>query len=71
MKLSRATVLILFLFPLTTFAQRNVAAERAWKPFLAAFRAAVKERDRVALRRMMPDDFFSSGGNDAGVEAAF
>jgi hypothetical protein len=72
MKLSRITIFILVLFsPTTILAQKNVAAERAWKPFFASFRVAVKKRDRVLLRKMMSGDFFSSGGNDSGQEAAF
>lgn len=40
-------------------------AERAWKPFLSAFRAALKRRDREALKTMMARDiFFSGGGGD-------
>jgi hypothetical protein len=49
----------------------GAAAGRSWKPFFAAFRRAVRQRDRAALRGMMSDDFFSSGGNDPGPEAAF
>jgi hypothetical protein len=72
MKLSRISILILVLFtPHTAFFQKKDAAEGAWKPFFAAFRVAVRKRDRVALREMMSSDFFSSGGNDAGQEAAF
>jgi hypothetical protein len=72
MKLSRITILVLvMLAPRATAAQKDYAAERAWKPFFAAFRVAIKKRDRVALRKMMSSDFFSSGGNDAGRQAAF
>jgi hypothetical protein len=72
MNLSRIILISLLLFiPQTICAQTNLSAERAWKPFFVAFRAAVKKRDREALRKMMPPDFFSSGGNDAGAEAAF
>ena len=62
---------LVFLIPHAIFAQTKVSAERAWKPFFAGFCAAVKQRDRNALRKMMSSDFFSSGGNDAGAEAAF
>ena len=72
MKLSRIILIsLIFLIPYTTRAQTKVSAEGAWKPIFAAFRAAVKKRDRDALRKMMPADFFSSCGNDAGAEAAF
>lgn len=65
-------LLSLLLFaPQAAFAQQSAAAGRAWKPFYTAFRRAVKERDRAALRGMLSDDFYSSGGNDAGPEAAF
>jgi hypothetical protein len=71
-KLSRILLISLLLFlPQTICAQTNVVAGRAWKPFFVAFRAAVKKRDRDALRKMMSSDFFSSGGNDVGAEAAF
>jgi hypothetical protein len=62
---------LLLLAPQAASAQRRSDAERAWGPFFAAFRRAVKERDRSALRGMMSDDFFSSGGNDPGQDAAF
>jgi hypothetical protein len=62
---------VLFLLPQTICAQTKLSAEGSWKPFFSEFRAAVKKRDRDALKRMMPSDFFSSGGNDAGAEAAF
>jgi hypothetical protein len=71
-KLSRIILISLFFFiPQTICAQANVSAQRTWKPFFVAFRAAVKKRDRDALRKTMSPDFFSSGGNDAGAEAAF
>ena len=57
-----AILLLALLAPPARAAQNNVAAERAWKPFFAAFRVAVKKRDRVALKKMMVEDFFTSGG---------
>jgi hypothetical protein len=50
--------------------QTSTSAERAWKPFLTAFRAAVKKRDREALMKMMARDFYylSSGGDENGNE---
>jgi hypothetical protein len=50
------------LVPQVAYAQRDASAERAWKPFFVAFRAAVRKRDRVALREMMVTDFYFSGG---------
>ena len=49
-------------------AQTTRAAERAWKPFFAAFRAAVKKHDRDALSKMMAREFYylSSGGDENG-----
>jgi hypothetical protein len=71
-KISRILIfLILFGAPQTFAAHHTPDAEHAWKPFFIAFRAAVKQRDRVALRRMMSPDFFSSPGNSEGSEAAF
>jgi hypothetical protein len=44
--------------------QKIAAAERAWKIFFPRFRAAVKRRDRAALRNMMvPVFLYSFGGN--------
>jgi hypothetical protein len=72
MKLSGILVSLVLLFASNTLAaDKRLAAERAWKPFFTTFRSAVKKRDRVALRKMMSADFFSSGGNDSGPEAAF
>ena len=72
MKLSRIILIsLLFFIPQTIYAQRKIVAAAAWKPFFTAFRAAVKNRDRDTLRKMMPSDFFSSAGNNAGPEAAF
>ena len=72
MKFSQILILsFVLLAPPITPAQRNVAAERAWRPFFTAFRIAVKKRDRPTLRKMMSPDFFSSGGEDSGPEAAF
>jgi hypothetical protein len=63
MKVSRITVLLLIsLAPHPILAQRNGAANREWKPFFSAFRAAVKKRDREALKKMMVRDFYFSGG---------
>jgi hypothetical protein len=58
------------LLPQAAAAQRAGAAERAWGPFFRTFRAAVKRRDREALRRMMARDFYyhSSGGDENGDE---
>ena len=43
----------------------RVAAERAWPPFYASLRDAVRRRDHEALRKMMAADFdYSSGGGD-------
>ena len=75
MKLIGILILVAaFLFPQSSFAQKrsrassrsisqvNVAAEKSWPSFFAAFRAAVKKRDRAALRKMLaPDLLFSLG----------
>ena len=61
---------LLFILPPAAPAQRSTAAsaQRAWAPFFRTFRAAVKRRDREALRGMMSGDFYfhSSGGDDNG-----
>lgn len=65
--MKRACVFILSLLllaPYAVSAQTN-AAERAWKPFFTTFRAAVKRRDREALKKMLAPDFLATlGGID-------
>lgn len=71
MKLSRVIILVLALLaPQICLAQTAARAQRAWKPFFVAFRAAVKNRDKDALSKMMSRDFFylSSGGDENGNE---
>jgi hypothetical protein len=63
--MKRARVLyltLLLLAPHAAAAQTKADAERAWRPFFAAFREAAKRRDREALKKMMAADFFTSGG---------
>jgi hypothetical protein len=62
MKFARIFILIALVIPNTALAQRNLATERAWRPFFASFRAAVQKRDRQALKKMMVKDFYFSGG---------
>jgi hypothetical protein len=67
MKLLRVTILLLTLPVFQVLANPQTAsANRAWKPFLVAFRTAVKNRDREALSKMMTRDFYylSSGGDE-------
>lgn len=60
--------MLLALVPQAAAGQRADAASRAWRPFFNAFRAAVKRRDREAVRKMMIQDFYfhSSGGDENG-----
>jgi hypothetical protein len=58
------------LAPCVSYAQKSAnsrrmaAADRAWKVYFPRFRAAVKRRDRDALRQMMAAEFlYSFGGN--------
>ena len=72
MKLSPILLFVVLLVAPTTFASNDKpTAQRAWKPFFAGFRRALKKRDRATLRTMMSADFFSSGGNSEGADAAF
>lgn len=67
MKYSRVIVLALALIaPQVVNAQTSSRAERAWKPFFAAVRAAVKKRNKVALMKLMSREFYylSSGGDE-------
>jgi hypothetical protein len=61
-------LLLVLLAPQAASAQRAGAADRAWRPFISAFRSAVRKRDRAALRKMMAADFYyhSSGGDENG-----
>jgi hypothetical protein len=66
MKAARIIALaIALLVPQLAAAQTNAVAKRAWRPFLSAFRGAIKRRDREALKKMMVREFhFSGGGGD-------
>jgi hypothetical protein len=45
-----------------TSANRITAGERSWPTFWRQFTVAIKGKDRAALLRMMPKDFFDGGG---------
>ena len=47
------------------------SAAQSWRTFYPAFRAAVRRRDRAALRRMMSDEFTYSFGDDSNADQAF
>ncbi len=70
---TRILFLLLFLIvPSLTIAQKSrsnwAAANASWQNFYTAFRAAVNKRDRAAMLRMMPDDFFDGGGGMTASE---
>jgi hypothetical protein len=50
----------------TSFAQTstsvNADANRRWVGFWRQFTVAVNKKDRDAIKKMMPDDFFDGGG---------
>lgn len=52
-------------------ARVEASAERVWPSFFAAFRDAVKKRDRAALQEMMTPDFLYSLGGGGTREEAF
>ena len=68
MKFSRVAVLMVSLvLPQICVAQTQLTrANRAWKPFFASVRDAVKRRDKEALTKHMSRDFYylSSGGDE-------
>ena len=67
MEYSKVIVLTLVLLaPQVSMAQTTSRAERAWKPFFASVRVAVKNRDKDALMKTMSTDFYylSSGGDE-------
>src|SRR4051812_36677080 len=69
MKYTRVFIITLALLaPHVSMAQTSSRAERAWKPFFASVRAAVKKRDKDALFPLMSKDFYylSSGGDENG-----
>ena len=45
-----------------TSRSRTEEANRAWPSFWKQFTAAVNKKDRVALRKMMPDNFADDSG---------
>ena len=57
----------------TTRQAQTRSAQKAWVPFFAAFRVAVKKRDRFALKEMMRRNFFYTLGHHASDQrdAAF
>jgi len=58
-----ATVFLLLFLPTSAFSQGSEAeAQRRWPGFWHEFSTAVKKKDVVALKRLMPDDFFDGGG---------
>jgi len=63
---------LLLLIPFAAFAQTsratNVAANRSWQAFYRQFTLAINMKDRVALLKMMPDDFFDGGGGSTPSE---
>ena len=65
-------LLFFLLVPSLTFAQNSssnwTAANASWQSFYTAFRAAVDKRDRAAMLRMMPGDFFDGGGGGTASE---
>ncbi|MEK6280226.1 MAG: hypothetical protein AABN95_07700 [Acidobacteriota bacterium] len=67
MKYTKVIILALaFLAPQVSIAQTSSRAERAWKPFFASVRTAIKKRDKNALMKMMDREFYylSSGGDE-------
>ena len=46
----------------TPSSKTESAATRAWASFWSQFTAAVNKKDRVALRKMMPDNFADDSG---------
>lgn len=57
---------LVIVFPTLCSAQTTRQANRAWNPFFAGFREAVRVRDKNALLKMMARDFYylSSGGDE-------
>jgi hypothetical protein len=67
MKTRRILAMVFLLLAASaTFAQTsratNAAANRSWQSFWRQITAAINKKDHVALRKMMPNDFFDGGG---------
>ena len=67
--MSKTCVLLLILsllVPTPLYAQSSrsasIAANKSWPQFWVRFNRAIKNGDRVSLRRMMADDFSDHGG---------
>jgi hypothetical protein len=60
------TIALILLLTNLTFGQpssgTNPGASQTWPSFWRQFSVAINKRDTVALKRMMPDDFFDGGG---------
>jgi len=71
-KLTLAMVVLVLLVSSATFAQTSRAmpaiANRSWPSFWQQFVAAVDKKDRVALLKVMPPDFFDGGGGSTASE---
>jgi hypothetical protein len=71
-KTKTLSLLLILLVPSLTFAQasrsNSAAANASWQSFYTKFRVAVNKRDRAAMLRMMPDDFFDGGGGSTASE---
>ena len=67
MKTNRILAMVLLLLAASaTFAQTsratNAAANRSWQSFWRQITTAINKKDRVALRKMMPNNFDDGGG---------
>jgi hypothetical protein len=67
MKTQRILAMVFLLLAASaTFSQTsratNADAARSWTSFWRQFTAAVNKKDRVALKKMMADDFYEVGG---------
>ena len=57
-------LLVLMVVPPVAFSQS--AAEKSWRPFWTQFSAAVRAKNKAAVKRLMSSerDFFSGGGGE-------
>jgi hypothetical protein len=60
------TAVLLVLFPVMNHAQtagaKRSLADQSWPTFWRRFTTAINNKDREALKKMMPDDFDDGGG---------
>lgn len=65
-------LVFLLMFPGSTFSQTSRQttqdANRSWQSFWRQITTAINKKDRQALKKMMPNDFYDGGGGSTPEE---